>query len=236
MNAFPLTCFALLTALTPLVASPVEVARTNERSLNDLIRELPFLSLQLEKQLRRLSAVQEKLYLHERRMRGEGLPAELAAAFSAHYSAILEALVEDRITEEFGRELLSIHRQLLERTRLWTSQRVRNEGFPAEVAANLDYFHGELQRHALAPEEVGAPQRTPVINGYQAWLGELIAWGGETGELAPGDLSRIRVKLDELERFEGYYKGDGVLTAHERELLHGRFLQVTRETIGVISR
>ncbi len=233
---FPCLCLSLIAHAAAHADSPVGVARTNRNTLNDLVREVPAISPSWEKQLRRLSAVQEQLYLHERRMRGEGLPAEMSSLFSEHYTAILAALVEDRITEDYGRELLSIHRQLLERTRHWLEKRVREPGYPQELADNLAYFRDELDRDALLPAEVPEILRTPVVNGYQAWVGELLAWGEESGGLAPGIRSRIRVKLEELERFEGYYKADGVLRPYEIELLHARFLKVSRETIEAIAR
>ncbi len=169
-------------------------------------------------------------------MRGEGLEPQVAAVFSIHYSEILSALVEDRITEGYGRELLHIHRQLIDRMHLWTGKKVRDERFPVEVIANLEHFRGELRQNALLLSEVSPGLRTPVVNGYQAWVDELLAWGCECGFLTPGAISQIQVKADELERFEGYYKADGVMQEHEREQLHGRFLHLTRETIEILAR
>lgn len=217
-------------------ASPLGVSRTNENTLNDLIRELPAISRSWEEQLRKLSAIQEQLYLHERKMRGEGLPLEMAAMFSVNYSAILSALVEDRITAEYGRELLSIHRQLLDHTREWLGKRVRDEKYPEKLAENIAYFRGELDRYSISLVDVPDNLRTPVINGYQVWVGELLAWGEASGGLNPGEISRIQVKADELERFEGYYKDDGTLQTFEREQLHGRFIKLARETIETIAR
>jgi hypothetical protein len=216
--------------------SPLEVSRTNESTLNDLIRELPAISPSWEEQLRKLSAIQEQLYLHERKMRGEGLPFEMAVLFSANYSAILAKLVEDRITADYGREMLSIHRQMLDRTREWLAKRVRDESYPDELAENLADFRGQLDRCSIDLVDVPDSLRTPVINGYQAWLGELLAWGEATGELNPGEISRIQVKASDLERFEGYFKNDSRLQPFEREQLHGRFIKLARETIETIAR
>jgi hypothetical protein len=227
----------LLFAATPLAAdSPVSVARTHENTLNDFIREIPLVAGSWEDQVRRLSSVQEQLYLHELKMRGEGLPLEMAVMFSSNYTSILTALVQDRITEEYGRELLSIHRQLLERTRVWLGQSRRDESFPEDLARNVEHFRSELDRCAIPLSDVPDEVRTPVINGYQAWIGELLAWGESSGRLSSGDRSRIKTKLDELERFEGYYKADGNLQPFERDQLHGRFLKITQELIVVVSR
>ncbi len=223
-------------ALPVFADSAVRVARTQENALNDLVRELPLATGSWRDQLRRRSAVQERLYLHELRMRGEGLPYEMASMFSANYSAILSALVEDRITEDVGRELLSIHRQLLERAGLWLTKRVRDERFPEELADNLVYFLAELERQAVPLEQVPENLRTPVVNGFEAWLGELIAWGESSGELAAGRLSRLRTKLADLERFEQIYKADGVLQPYEREKLHERLLDLALEVVAVVSR
>lgn len=228
---------ASVTIPSVLSANPAaRVAATQENTLNDLIRELPILSISRETELRRLSAIQEMLYLHELRMRGEGLPPELAMAFSVNYTAIISALVEDRIPENFGRELLSIHRQLLDRSHFWVGKRVRDENFPSEIYENLTFFLTDLKRKSISLAEVPVSIRTPVVNGYQVWVGEVLAWGCDCGTLTPGDLSRIEVKAAELERFEGYYKKDGVLQPYEREQLHGRFLKLTRETIEVLGR
>lgn len=231
---------ALLLLLTlngaVLRAEPPAVSQTNENTLNDLLREVPLVSTSWDDQIRRLSAIQEQLYLHERKMRGEGLPPEMAALFSANYSAILTALVEDRITEDYGRELLSVHRQLLEYTRLWLGKKVRDNQYPQQLDANVGFFRSELDRFSIPLADVPDQLRTPVINGYQAWIGELISWGEACGELAPGEISRLQTKLDDLERFERYYKQDGVLQPYERELLHGRFVRMARETITTVSR
>lgn len=90
-------------------------ASINGNTLNDLIRRLPMLSTSRETELRKLSSIQEMRYLHELRMRAEGLPAEVATALPTNYGAIISALVEDRITEDFGREMLYIHRQIVDR-------------------------------------------------------------------------------------------------------------------------
>ncbi|MBP6602015.1 MAG: hypothetical protein KA250_09455 [Verrucomicrobiales bacterium] len=232
-----LILLCLFFSLTGLQADPIpRAARTNENTLNDLVRNLPFLSISRQDELQRLSAIQELLYLYERTMRGEGLPQEMALEFSTNYSAILSALVDDRVTEEFGREMLSIHRQLIEKTHLWLGKRIRKEDFPTEVVENLHFFQEQLCETAIPLQDVVPSIRTPIINGYQAWLGELLAWGCESGTLSAGARSRIQVKADDLERFEGYYKNDGVLQPYEREQLHARFLKLTRETIAVLAR
>lgn len=235
------TLFLLATAAlvipSTLRADPAEwAAATNRNTLNDLIRRLPVLSTSREAELRKLSSIQEMLYLHELRMRGEGLPAEVATALSTNYGAIITALVEDRITEDFGREMLYIHRQIVDRMHDWTGKKIRDEKFPFEVVQNLHYFLAELDANALSLAEVSPSFRTPVVNGYQVWVGELLAWGCDCGVLSPGDIGHIQVKADELERFEGYYKADGVMREYEREQLHGRFLKLTRETIEIIAR
>lgn len=233
---FLLATVALVIPST-LRADPAEwAASTNGNTLNDLIRRLPVLSTTREAELRKLSSIQEMLYLHELRMRGEGLPAAVATALSTNYGAIITALVEDRITEDYGREMLYIHRQIVDRMHDWTGRKVRDENFPVEVVQNLHYFLAELDANALSLSEVSPSLRTPVVNGYQVWVGELLAWGCDCGVLSPGQIGRIQVKADELERFEGYYKADGVMQDYEREQLHGRFLKLTRETIEIIAR
>ena len=232
------TLFLLSFAITGFLrADPfLEVSRTNENTLNDLIREVSILSPSRERELRELSSIQEQLYLYEREMRGEGLPQPLAKAFSIHYEAIVNALVEDRITDEYGRDLLSVHRQLLERSQLWTGKKIRDEGFPEQVINNLHFFLLELKENSLPLFEVSPSVRTPVINGYQVWLGELVAWGSECNHLSPGIRGRIMREIQILENFETAVKRDGVLNRTERELLHERFLNLSRDTIDLLVR
>lgn len=212
------------------------ISRTNGNTLNDLVRKLPILSPSWERQLRQLSSIQEQLYLFEREMRGEELAQPLGEAFSIHYSAIVDAMSDDRISEDYGRDLLSVHRQLLVRTQEWNRKRVRDEAFAGEFINNLYFFLTELKENSLPPAEVRSSLRTPVVNGYRVWLGELIAWGGEGGRLSPGARGRLRRKLEELERFEFFCKRDGILNAVERELLHAWFLEVKRDTIDILVR
>lgn len=204
-------------------------ALTNSNSLNDLVRRIPVYTRADD--LRSLSAIQEILVRHEREMRGDGLPEPIATAFSVYYSSVISALIDERITEDYGRDLLSVHRQLLCRARNWYDRRVRDEAFGREVVENLRFFVRELDRNAAPLDEVPQSVVTPVVNGYQIWVGELLAWGSECDGLDPGQLRRIQHNLSELERFEFYYKRDGILNYRERELLHERFINVTRETI-----
>ncbi|MEM6916947.1 MAG: hypothetical protein AAF491_10310 [Verrucomicrobiota bacterium] len=214
----------------------LDVSRTQKNTLNDLVRELPILSPSWERQLRELSAIQEQLYLFEREMRGEGLPQPLAQAFAIHYDAIVNAIVEDRISEEYGRDLLSVHRQLLAKSQEWTCKRIRDEAFPGEVINNLHFFLMELEENSLSLFEVSPSIRTPVINGYQVWLGELLAWGCECNRLSPGARGRILRKMEILEQFEVAVKRDGYLNRAELELLHERFLNLTRDTVEILVR
>lgn len=211
-----------------------EIARTDRNTLNDLLEEVPLYSLNREKELRRLSAVQEQLVVFEEEMRGDALPEPLSSAFSIYYSAILTALVDDRISEEEGRDALFVHRQMLRRTHQWMNRRVRDEKFPEKVIQNLHYFLTELEANAKPRHSVSPDVRTPVINGYQFWVGELLAWGESCGHLNPGQLSRISIALGNLERIECLYKRDGILYRHERDDLHRRFIDLTRFTIELV--
>jgi len=204
-------------------------AQTNSNTLNDLVRRIPVFTR--AENLRDLSAIQEILVLHERQMRGEGLPEPIGTAFAIYYSSVISALIDERITEDYGRDLLSVHRQLLCRTRDWYARRVRDEAFGLEVVENLRFFVIELDRNAAPLDEVPPSVVTPVVNGYQVWVGELLAWGSDCNGLTPGQLRRIQHNVSELERFEFYYKRDGILNFRERQLLHERFINVTRETI-----
>ncbi|MAS96956.1 MAG: hypothetical protein CMO55_27510 [Verrucomicrobiales bacterium] len=229
-NTICLVFAVSLLAGTSRATSLHDVAYTNSNTLNDLVRRVESISIFRDEQVARLSAIQEALVLYEREMRGEGLPPTLAAAFSAHYSGIVQALVEERISEEYGRDLLSVHRQLLYRSQEWTHKRFRDESFDEEVLENLEYFNTELNERALALYDVPDSIRTPVINGYQVWLGELLAWGCECGHVKPYDAAVIRKYASDLERFECYYKRDGYLHPHEREQLHKRFIKLTQKT------
>lgn len=225
-----LIAIASLSTASVRATSLLDVAYTNSNTLNDLVRRVESLSIHRDKQLRRLSAIQEAMVLYEQEMRGEGLPPTLAGAFSAHYSAIIRALIEDRISEDYGRDLLSVHRQLLYRTQEWNSKRFRDENFDQEVLENLEFFLTELNEKSVPLYEVPDSVRTPVINGYQVWLGELLAWGCESGALKSYDVAVIKRYASDLERFECVYKKDGCLFPYEREQLHKRLIKLTQET------
>lgn len=213
-----------------------DVSTTNHNTLNDLIRRIPITSYSRERELRELSSIQELLLVHEQRMKGAGLPPVMSGAFSINYSAIISALVNDEITEDYGRDLLSLHRQMLERSYQWVSCRNRDPNFPEELVNNIYHFQEELAERKTPLYEIPESARTPLINGYQVWVGELLVWGCECGGLNPGQRSRIQVSLDQLERFECLYKKDGRLMSNERRDLHGRLLKLTRKTIEQLSR
>lgn len=209
-------------------------ARTPYRALNDLIHRVPPYSLRHERYLSTLSAVQEQVILHERRMRGDGLPEFLRAQLSGNYSDILNALIEDRITEEYGRELLGIHRQLVDLAYQWASRKSPDEYYGEVLVEGLKEMDSELAERsaplAAVPDEV----RTPILNGHQLWIEELMRWGCVSQKLSLGDLGRLEVHADRLERDEQCAKRDGCLTRRERERLHGRMIDLQRLVIEVL--
>lgn len=232
-----LSILAVLASLctASLRANPVpEIARTNENSLNDLIGRIAYLPIPSGREMRRLSAIQEQLILFEREMRGEGLPQKLADAFSIHYSSIISAIVDDRIDDARGRELLAAHRELLAEAQFWAYHPDRDENFEEDMVGIIWDLEEELEENSWSFAEVPYGIRTPLINGYQVWLGELLVWGHAFGGLSPGDLRAIEVQLSHLERFEGYYKRDGFLYPNELDMLHKRFLELTKKTIDRI--
>tara|TARA_R110000850_G_scaffold190481_10_gene316578 strand:+ start:948 stop:1682 length:735 start_codon:yes stop_codon:yes gene_type:complete len=213
-----------------------QIARTNENTLNDLVGRLPILFVPNAREAGQLSALQELLVLHELKMRGEGLPEELASALSGNYSAIISALIEDRIPEDYGFALLSYHRGLLNESYEWMGRRDRDDAEAGKIIETLQFYREELNGNAISLWDVPDSLRTPVINGYQVWVNELLNWGCDCRQLSPGNLSRVGVLADELARFEGYYKRDGVVHPYEREQLHGRFLKITLKTIEILGR
>lgn len=227
---------AIITVSSSDGASLYDVATTNHPSLNDLIRRIPLTSRSRERQCREFSAIQEMLLVHEQRMRGAGLPPVMEGAFAINYSAIIKALVNDEISDDYGRDLLSLHRQMLKRSYQWAARRNRDPNFPEEVVNNIYHFQEEMAERKKPVYTVHPSLRTPLINGYQVWVGELLAWGCEDGGLTPGQRSRIQVSLDQLEYFECLYKRDGRLMPNERANLHERLLTLTRRTIEQLSR
>ena len=94
----------------------------------------------------------------------------------------------------------------------------------------------EMAERKTPVYEVPISTRTPLINGYQVWVGELLAWGCEGGGLTVGQRTRIQVSLDQLEYFERVYKKDGRLLPTERDNLHGRLLSLTSRTMEQLIR
>ncbi|MDF1861387.1 MAG: hypothetical protein P1U87_14320 [Verrucomicrobiales bacterium] len=209
---------------------------TQRNTLNDLLGRVTYIPVPSQRDLIVLSRIQEELVVFEKQMNGEGLPSPLKEAFSINYRAIRTSLVEDRISDDYGRDLLSVHRQLLDRTHAWLRQRNPNPEFGTEMIQNLYHFVSELQEKAIDPAAVNPSIQTPVINGYQVWLGELVAWACECNGLNAGLVSRLRVQIRNLEHFECLYKSDGVLYPNERDHLHKQFLKVTEETFRIIRR
>lgn len=82
MNAKSLVVLVLLSLIGSLSRTePPMVSQSHANTLNDLLREIPLVVTSWDSQIRRLSAIQEQLYLHERRMRGEGLPPKWRRSF-----------------------------------------------------------------------------------------------------------------------------------------------------------
>jgi hypothetical protein len=181
-----------------------------------------------------LSSVQEQVILYERRMRGSDLPEIFQAHLSGNYTAILNALIEDRITEEYGRYLLDIHRQLVDLAYQWASRRNPDEFYGKMLIEGVREISTELVDRSARLSEVPDGLRTPVLNGHQVWIEELMHWGGGCRRLSLGDLGRLEVHAERLERAERLAKQDGYLTKRERERLHGRMIDLQRLVIEVL--
>lgn len=232
----------VLAATTAAVSRPLltddfaGVAMTHGSTLNDLVRRLPILSRAHEEDLGGLSAVQEMMLIHERKMRGEGLTPEFQAIFSDNYTAIVTAIVDDRITMSYGRELLDVHRQLLDRAFAWQARPVRDAKYAEIVALAVSEMREELETNveplAMVPECV----RTPVVKGHLLWVEEMLIASCHCPVLSRGELGALRLAAQRLERFEGYYKRDLCLTRIERENLHGRLIDLNRELIDALRR
>ncbi len=119
-------------------------AMANRNTLNVLIRRIPIPTRSNGTELRELSSIQELLVIHEQQMKGAGLPPVMSGAFSINYCAIISALVNDEISEDYGRDLLSLHRQMLKRSYQWASRANRDPQFPEEIVNNLLHFQREM--------------------------------------------------------------------------------------------
>lgn len=210
--------------------------QTQRNTLHDLLGRVTYIPVPPQKDLVKLSRIQEELLVFERRMNGEGLPPVFEKAFSVFYCAVRDAIVEERIDDAYGQDLLSVHRQLLERTHLWQAQRNPDPEFGKEMLRNLLHFVRELDANSRKDSEISYSEKTPLINGYQVWLGELIAWGCECNGLNAGLVSRLRVQARNLEHFEEIYKRDGHLCPNERDHLHKQLLRVSEETFKILRR
>lgn len=214
----------------------ISVARTLEASLNDLVRGLPLGSPGQERALAGLSALQEGMLVHERRMRGEGLPEPQQAWLASNYGAIITAIVDDRITLAYGRELLCVHRRLLDLTWCWALAPQPDEERGELLVAGMQELRQELEDSAQGLGMVPLAVRTPAIKGHQLWIEELMHWARGCRVLSAGDLGRLQILAARLERFESYYKRDGFLTRQERENLHSRLIEMNRELVAALRR
>lgn len=212
------------------------VVATHDSSLNDLLRRLPAYSRMRERELAALSAIQERMLVHERRMRGEGLPEVFRTQFSRNYTDIVSAIVDDRITMRYGRELLDVHRQLLDRAWTWNGRPARDAEYGKVIGLALDELRDELAGNAEPQAVVPECVRTPVVKGHQLWIEELVQSGATCHTLHLGEIGALRLMAHRIERFEGYYKRDGHLTLYERENLHERLIDLNRELIDALSR
>ena len=214
----------------------IGVAQTHDSALNDLIHRLPIISRRQEEELSGLSAVQEQMILHERLMRGEGLPERHRQLFAANYDAIVTAVVDDRITMEYGRSLLCLHRQLIDRAAFWSRTPNPDKMYGDVIILALEEMQEELGVNSEPLEMVPFCVRTPVVKGHLLWVEELVQWGAGCYVISRGELSRLRLLAARLERFESYYKRDGHLSFRERELLHDRLVDLNRALIDAVRR
>lgn len=211
-----------------------DVSQSNTSSLNDLLRRMPRYGRGYEDSLAGLSAIQEQMLIHERRMRGEGLPESHRPLFAANYQAIVSAIVDDRITMHYGRELLRLHRELLIRAYQWQNRLNRDQEYGDVIVLALEEVREELAGNAEPLSVVPECVRTPVLKGHQLWIEELLQFGDHCRSLSRGELAGLALKAAQLERYEGYYKRDNHLTCRERENLHERLIELNRELVDAL--
>lgn len=207
------------------------LAATNESTLNDLIRRIPIRSPMRERQLAGLSAAQEQVLIHERRMCGEGLPLVQSQQFSATYSMIVSAIVDERISRPDGRALLDGHRLLIERAYSWASLAKPDPAYGENLNQSLEALRQVVVQKSVPLGERSPAALTPLVNGQLLWIEEMLIWGGHCRFISIGELSKIGRQAQRLERFESYYKRDGVLTTRERSELHRRMIEIHRTTV-----
>ncbi len=230
---------ALSSASMPQVAHAdynlLSLSTTHHGTLNDLIRRLPLQSHLRDRELAGLGAAQELAVLHERQMSGEGLPTALAVTFSGNYAAILSALVDERISRSFGRGLLDTHRELLVDASRWATLVNADPVYGENLVESLLEQRALLEQRSIPLLEIPIAARTPILNGHRVWIVELLIWGGQCHYVNRGELRRIALLAQRLERFEGYYKRDGFLSERERSQLHERLIELQRETIDAFA-
>ena len=207
------------------------LATTNESTLNDLIRRVPIQSRMRERELAGLSAAQEQVLIHERKMRGEGLPLAQNQQFAATYSMIVSAIVNERISRPDGRALLDAHRGLLQEACAWACKTNPDPAFGKELNQGLEALRQMVSAKALPLCDLSPAALTPLVNGQLLWVEEMLIWGGHCRFISIAELGKIGRMAQRLERFEGYYKADGVLTTRERYNLHKRMIEIHRATI-----
>lgn len=212
------------------------VVLTEAATLNDLVRRLPILSRAHEEDLAGLSAIQETMLLHERRMRGEGLPGDFPARFSDLYSSIVTAIVDDRVTMAYGRELLTLHRQLIDRACGWQARGARDADYAALILEAIAEVKTELLSQSEPLAVVPDCVRTPVVKGHLLWIEELLVADCHCRVLSRGESGALRLMAQRIERFSGYYKRDLHLTRIERANLHERLIELNRELIDALRR
>jgi hypothetical protein len=241
---FVLVCLCSLLAAAPgaplstdLFAADISggnltaLVRTNESTLNDLIRRIPIQSRMRERELAGLSAAQEQVLVHERRMCGEGLPLAQRQQFAASYSLIVSAIVDERISRRDGRALLDGHRALIERAYQWASLAKPDPAFGDNLNESLETLRQLVYQKSVPLGERSPAALTPLVNGQLLWIEEMLIWGGQCRFISIGELGKIGRLAQRLERFEGYYKRDGILTTRERSELHRRMIEIHRTTI-----
>ena len=97
----------------------------------------------------------------------------------------------------------------------------------AAARQSLDTLNDTINS-AITTAETG-DKRTPLFNAKQNKLEQLIEAGQRNGRLSTGEASRLRRKLDSLNRLEDRIKNGEKLSEREREKLHKEAAELRRE-------
>ncbi len=180
------------------------------------------------------SAAREEFILDKKDTHGsqnepgkDARPEDLGAYHKHTYSRIVSLAKAGSLTNDQATEFKLTHTEITNQIKTAKESDTLTAGKKTSIRKDLNDLNDTINTSVKAPD--AGDKRTPVVNKAQHKYEEVIQFGERSGRLSKGEASRLRRKVDSLEKLEARYKAGSSLSTREREKIHEEMIEIRRD-------